>query len=138
MFSNLFSITLPNIEKYFLGIYFSKKNYFPTNKQTGISVFSLFFSSSATTHDLSLLTPFSLSTTKHQHCHRDTISPLSLSLSGCTSLFLSLSLYPRVSLTFFAAAATITHHHMGCQDKLDICGATSAIDLDAYMRCVCP
>jgi hypothetical protein len=27
---------------------------------------------------------------------------------------------------------------MGCQDKLDICGATSAIDLDAYMRCVCP
>ena len=38
MFSNLFSITLPNIGKYFLGIHFLynllffKKNYFPANK----------------------------------------------------------------------------------------------------------
>jgi hypothetical protein len=33
MFSNLFFITLPNIEKYFLGIHFPKKNYFPANKR---------------------------------------------------------------------------------------------------------
>jgi hypothetical protein len=38
MFSYLFSITLPNIKKYFLGIYFPeiyflKENYFPANKQ---------------------------------------------------------------------------------------------------------
>jgi hypothetical protein len=32
MFSNLFSITLPNIGKYFPGIYFLKENYFPANK----------------------------------------------------------------------------------------------------------
>jgi hypothetical protein len=29
MFSNLFYITLPNIEKYFSGIHFPKRNYFP-------------------------------------------------------------------------------------------------------------
>jgi hypothetical protein len=69
------------------------------------SEFSLFFSSSATTHDLSLLTPFTLSTTKHQHCHRDTISPLFLFIGMYKSL--SLSLYPRVSLIFLVAA-TIT------------------------------
>jgi hypothetical protein len=38
VFSNLFSITLPNIGKYFPGIhfpeiYFPKENYFPANKQ---------------------------------------------------------------------------------------------------------
>jgi hypothetical protein len=38
MFSNLFFITLPNIKKYFPGIYFSqnlfsKKNYFPADKR---------------------------------------------------------------------------------------------------------
>jgi hypothetical protein len=33
VFSNLFSITLPNIGKYFPGIHFPKENYFPTNKQ---------------------------------------------------------------------------------------------------------
>jgi len=33
MFSNLFFITLLNIRKYFPGIYFSKKNYFPANKR---------------------------------------------------------------------------------------------------------
>jgi hypothetical protein len=38
VFSNLFSITLPNIEKYFPGIHFSgihfpKGNYFPANKR---------------------------------------------------------------------------------------------------------
>jgi hypothetical protein len=33
MFFNLFSITLPNIGKYFPGIHFSKENYFPANKQ---------------------------------------------------------------------------------------------------------
>jgi len=32
MFSNLFSITLPNIGKYFSGIHFLKENYFPANK----------------------------------------------------------------------------------------------------------
>jgi hypothetical protein len=37
VFSNLFSITLPNIGKYFPGIHFSgihfpKRNYFPANK----------------------------------------------------------------------------------------------------------
>jgi hypothetical protein len=33
MFSNLFSITLPNIGKYFPGIHFPKENYFPANKR---------------------------------------------------------------------------------------------------------
>jgi hypothetical protein len=33
VFSNLFSITLPNIGKYFPGIHFSKRNYFPANKR---------------------------------------------------------------------------------------------------------
>jgi hypothetical protein len=38
MFSNLFFITLPNIEKYFSGIHFPgihfpKGNYFPANKR---------------------------------------------------------------------------------------------------------
>jgi len=33
VFSNLFSITLPNIEKYFPGIHFPKGNYFPANKR---------------------------------------------------------------------------------------------------------
>jgi hypothetical protein len=33
VFSSLFSITLPNIEKYFPGIHFSKGNYFPANKR---------------------------------------------------------------------------------------------------------
>jgi hypothetical protein len=33
MFSNLFSITLPNIKKYFPGIHFPKRNYFPANKR---------------------------------------------------------------------------------------------------------
>jgi hypothetical protein len=32
VFSNLFSITLPNIGKYFPGIHFQKINYFPANK----------------------------------------------------------------------------------------------------------
>jgi hypothetical protein len=33
VFSNLLSITLPNIGKYFTGIHFSKGNYFPANKR---------------------------------------------------------------------------------------------------------
>jgi len=33
VFSNLFSITLPNIGKYFPGIHFPKGNYFPANKR---------------------------------------------------------------------------------------------------------
>jgi len=33
LFSNLFSITLPNIGKYFPGIHFPKENYFPANKR---------------------------------------------------------------------------------------------------------
>jgi len=33
VFSNLFSITLPNIGKYFPGIHFPKENYFPANKR---------------------------------------------------------------------------------------------------------
>jgi hypothetical protein len=37
VFTNLFSITLSNIEKYFPGIHFPKKNYFPANKW-GLSV----------------------------------------------------------------------------------------------------
>jgi hypothetical protein len=98
------------------------------------SEFSLFFSSSATTHDLSLLTPFTLSTTKHQHCHRDTISPLSLFIGMYKSLSISLP----AGLPYIFGRRHHHHHHMGCQEKLDICGATSAIDLDDFMRCVCP
>jgi hypothetical protein len=33
VFCNLFSITLPNIGKYFSGIHFPKGNYFPANKR---------------------------------------------------------------------------------------------------------
>jgi hypothetical protein len=33
VFSNLFFITLSNIGKYFPGIHFLKKNYFPANKR---------------------------------------------------------------------------------------------------------
>jgi len=47
VFSNLFSITLPNIEKYFPGIYFPgihfpKENYFPANKR-GLREYKLFY-----------------------------------------------------------------------------------------------
>jgi hypothetical protein len=135
VFSNLFFITLPNIEKYFLEIHFPKKNYFSVNKP----VFLYFLFSShpqppPTTYHYSHPSP-----SPPQNTNTVTVTPslLSLSLYRDVQVSFSLSLYPRVSLTFFAAAA-ITHHHMGCQDKLDICGATSAIDLDAYMRCVCP
>jgi hypothetical protein len=39
MFSNLLSITLPNIGKYFPGIHFPKENYFPANKRALYKIF---------------------------------------------------------------------------------------------------
>jgi hypothetical protein len=40
MFSNLFFITLPNIEKYFPEIHFPKRNYFSANKR-GLDFFEI-------------------------------------------------------------------------------------------------
>jgi len=49
VFSNLFSIIVPNIGKYFPGIHFPKENYFPANKR-GLRFFLFFLKTKNPAH----------------------------------------------------------------------------------------